>query len=123
MPVNDYELASVIANLFENALICVEKLGEGKRYVDVKIHCPEDHLLVHMQNEYEQEIRFDEHTGLPKSGAGGEHGLGMQSVLAFSDKIGGNIGAYCEEGIFHILLFAKFQDNMRKKGNDYDIKK
>lgn len=123
MPVNDYEFASVIANLFENALVCVKELTGENRYVDAKIHCSQDHLLIHMQNAYKQEIQFDEHTGLPKSRAGGEHGLGMQSVLAFSDKIGGNIGAYCEEGIFHILLFAKFQDNMRKKGNSSALKK
>ncbi len=123
MPVNDYELASVIANLFENALSCVKELEQERRYVDIKIHFPEDHLLIHMQNPYEQEILFDEYTGLPRSRAGGEHGLGMQSVLAFSDKIGGNIGAYCEEGIFHIVLFAKFQGNMRKKGGFSDIKK
>lgn len=123
VPVNDYEFASVIANLFENALLCVKELGPEKRFLDVKIHCSKDHLLIHMQNAYEREIRFDERTGLPQSSAGGEHGLGMQSVLAFSDKIGGNIGAYCEDGIFHIMLFAKFQDNMRKKGNLYDTKK
>lgn len=123
VPVNGYELASVVANLFENALFCVKELKEEKRYVDVKIHCLQDHLLIHMQNAYEQEIRFDERSGLPRSRAGGEHGLGMQSVLAFSDKIGGNIGAYCEGGIFHIMMFAKFQDNMRKKGNVSDLKK
>lgn len=123
VPVNDYEFASVIANLYENALLCVKELGQEKRSVDVKIHCSEAHLLIHMQNAYEREIQFDEHTGLPKSKSGGEHGLGMQSVLAFSDKIGGNIGAYCEEGVFHIMLFAKFQDNMRKKGNVHDTKK
>lgn len=108
IPVDDYEFASVIANLFENALFCAKELEKEKRYVDVKIHCAKDYLFIHMQNMYEQEIKFDEHTGLPLSRSGGEHGLGMQSVLAFSDKIGGNLGAYCEDDIFHIMLFAKF---------------
>lgn len=35
------------------------------------------------------------------------HGLGMQSVQEFSNRIGGNIGCYCEDGMFHIMLFAK----------------
>ncbi len=123
LPVNEYEFASVIANLYENALHCVKELAPEKRCIEAKVHCSKDHLLIHMQNAYEQDIQFDEYTGLPKSKAGGEHGLGMQSVLAFSDKIGGNIGAYCEAGIFHILLFAKFQDNLRRNGNISDLKK
>lgn len=110
--VNVYEFASVVANLFENALFCVKDFEKEKRYVDAKIYCSADHLLLHMQNAYEGELRFDEITGLPRSGAGGEHGLGMQSALAFADKIGGNIGAYCENGLFHIMLFAKFQADM-----------
>ncbi|MDE5932650.1 MAG: GHKL domain-containing protein [Lachnospiraceae bacterium] len=117
VPVNAYEFASVIANLFENALFCVKDFAKEKRYVDAKIDCSADHLLIHMQNVYEEKIQFDEHTGLPQSRAGGEHGLGMQSVLAFSDKIGGNIGAYCENGFFHIMLFAKFREDMRRTGN------
>ena len=46
-------------------------------------------------------------TGLPEYSAGEGHGLGMQSVQSFSDKIGGNIGCYCEDGVFHLMLFAK----------------
>ena len=37
LPVKDYEFASVIANLLENAIIHVKDLKEDKRYVDVKI--------------------------------------------------------------------------------------
>lgn len=123
IPVNAYEFASVVANLFENALFCVKNFTEDKRYVDAKVYCSEDHLLIHMQNAYEEEIVFDESTGLPQSRKGGEHGLGMQSVLAFSDKIGGNIGAYCEDSLFHIMLFAKFREDMRRTGNVRDGEK
>lgn len=106
--VNDYEFALVLANLFENALDCVKDFEKERKYMDVKIHCEGDHLLIDMKNEYDKEIVFDSFTGLPKSKKGGSHGWGMQSVQAFSDKIGGNISCYCESGIFHILLFAKF---------------
>lgn len=108
LPCNDYELASVLANLLENAITHVKDLEKGKRYADIKIHCGEDHLLVETKNEYEGELVFDPFTGLPKSEKGKHHGLGMQSVSAFSDKIGGDIGCFCEDGIFRILLFAKF---------------
>lgn len=108
LPVKDYEFASVIANLLENAITHVKDLGKEKKYVDLKIHGDTDHLLVEMKNQCEKEIIFDPLTGLPKSNKGKYHGLGMQSVSAFADKIGGNIGCFCENGIFKIVLFAKF---------------
>ena len=106
--VNDYEFAAVTANLFENAIMCVQDLEEEKKYVDIKIQCEEDHLFIDMKNPYEKEIILDSLTGLPKSRRGENHGFGMQSISAFADKLGGNIGCYCEGGIFRIILFAKF---------------
>lgn len=109
LPVNDYELAAVIANLLENALMGVKDFEEKKRrYVDAKVHCTEEYLLLQVKNECEKEMIFDSMTGLPKSKKGKDHGLGMKSVSAFSDKIGGNIGCFCEKGIFDIIVFAKF---------------
>ncbi len=108
LPVNDYEFASVVNNLLENALICVSDLVNKEKYVRAKIHCSQEYLLVQVKNEYEKEIIFDPYTGLPRSRKGENHGLGMQSVSAFSNKIGGNIGCYCENGTFNIVIFAKF---------------
>lgn len=107
LPFNEYEFASVIANLLENAISCVSSFQEKEKSVEARIDCTDGHVYVHMQNAYEKEPALDAHTGLPQSEAGEGHGLGMQSVQAFSDKIGGSIGCYCKEGIFHIMLFAK----------------
>lgn len=98
----------VVANILENAINCVTEFVEKQKLVDIKIRCEQDHLLIHIKNEYEKEIVFDSETGLPVSRRGKNHGLGMQSVQAFSDKIGGNLGCYCEQGMFHVMLFAKF---------------
>lgn len=106
--VDNYEFAAVTANLFENAIICVQDLEEEKKYVDVKIQCEEDHLLFDIKNPYEKEIILDSLTGLPKSRRGENHGFGMQSISAFAENLGGNIGCYCEGGLFRIILFAKF---------------
>lgn len=115
VPFNNYEFAAVIANLIENAVRCVSEFQTKEKCIKTKIECDMGHVLIHVQNTYEKEIILDSVTGLPKSQAGEGHGLGMQSVQTFSDKIGGNIGCYCEEGIFHILLFAKM-DGKRGKG-------
>lgn len=108
LPVNSYEFAAVLANLLENAQECVRDFEKEKRYIEGEIRCTEEYLLLHIRNEYRQEIVFSDVTGLPKSNKGKNHGLGMQSILAFSDKLGGNVGCYCEKNIFHIMLFAKF---------------
>ena len=89
IPVNDYEFTLVIANLFENAIICVKDFEENRKNIYVKVNCSEEHLLIHMKNEYDHQIEFDLTTGLPKSTNGENHGLGMQSVLSFSEKTEG----------------------------------
>lgn len=108
VPVNEYEFALVLANLLENAISGLKNIEQEKKYVNAKIHCTKEHLLIDVENECEEEIVFDSITGLPKSKKGAGHGLGMQSVLAFSDKLGGNIDCYCEENRFRIILFVKF---------------
>lgn len=108
IPVNDYEFAMVIANLLENAIFGVKDLKPADKYIKAKIHCTAEHLLIDMENKYSGKIHFDSLTVLPKSIKGEGHGLGMQSVQAFSDKLGGNIDCYCENDQFRIILFAKF---------------
>lgn len=106
--VNEYEFAMILANLLENAVYSVKNLEPSKKYIDAKIHCTKEYLLIDIENECEDEVDFDSITGLPKSKRGKSHGLGMQSVQAFLDKLGGNIDCYCENNRFKIILFAKF---------------
>lgn len=108
IPVNEYEFAMVLANLLENAIHSVKNLDPAKRSINVKVHCNAEHLLIDMENECTQKILFDSTTGLPKSRRGKGHGLGMQSVQAFCDKLGGTIDCYCEDNRFRIIMFVKF---------------
>lgn len=108
IPVDSYGFAMVVANLFENAINCVKDFTERRKFVDAKIRCEKNYLLIHMKNEYEKEVLFDPETGLPVSLRGKDHGFGMQSVQAFADKIGGDLCCYCEDGMFQIVLYAKF---------------
>lgn len=108
LPVNEYEFAMVLANLLENAVLSAKDLEPADKYIHAKIFCSADHLLIDIENKYKGKIHLDSVTGLPKSRRGDGHGLGMQSVEAFSDKLGGNIECYCEDGKFRIILFVKF---------------
>ncbi|MDE6889463.1 MAG: GHKL domain-containing protein [Eubacterium sp.] len=108
IPVNNYEFSAVIANLFENALICVKNFEPEKRTIELKVHCSQKQLFIQTKNAFREKITFDTQTGLPKSKKGEDHGLGMQSMLAFSDKIDGTIDCFCENGVFQMILFARF---------------
>ena len=107
IPVNDYELTLVIANLFENALQCVKTLEQEKRHIEIKIHCLDHRLFIQTKNQYRDEILLDPDTKLPRSRKKGDHGLGMQSVRSFSEKIKGTVGCDTENGIFRITMYAK----------------
>lgn len=107
IPVNEYEFAMVLANLLENAVLGVKNVEASKRYINGKIHCTMEYLLIDMENKCVEEILFDSLNGLPKSNKGKGHGLGMKSIQAFCDKLGGNIDCYCENNQFRIILFAK----------------
>lgn len=108
IPLNEYELALVLANLLENAVFCVKDLHEEKRSVSAKIHCTQSYLLIDMNNAYEGEIHFDPRTGLPQSAKGTGHGLGMQSVAYFSERLGGTLDCCCKDQRFRIILFANY---------------
>ncbi len=108
LPVNEYEFAMVLANLLENAVFSAKDVSSGNKFIDAKIHCTEAYLLIDMENDCEKPPQFDTVTGLPKSSRGKGHGLGMQSVQAFCDKMGGTIDCYCENNRFRIILYVKF---------------
>lgn len=108
IPVNEYEFAMVLANLLENAVFSTKDASSAMKSITAKIHCTEEHLLIDMENDCDREIYFNSITGLPKSRRGKGHGLGMQSVQAFSDKLGGTIDCYCENNRFRIIVYAKF---------------
>lgn len=107
IPVNEYALAVVLANLLENAVFSTKNATPSEKSIDAKIHCTDKYLLIDVENDCDQEILFDSSTGLPKSSRGKEHGLGMKSVQAFCDKLDGTIDCYCENNRFRIILYAK----------------
>ena len=108
LPVNEYEFAMVLANLLENAVFSAKNAAPSENPINAKMHCTSEYLLIDIENDCVQEIRFDSITGLPKSSRGKGHGLGMQSVQAFCDKMGGTIECYCENNRFRIILYVKF---------------
>lgn len=108
IPVNDLELASVIANLLENALDSANELEGNTGSVNILVRCSNEHLVIETENKCAREVVMNPVTRLPISRKGRGHGIGLQSVQAFAKKLDANFDCYYENGTFTVRLFANF---------------
>lgn len=56
IPVNEYALAVVLANLLENAVFSTKNATPSEKSIDAKIHCTDKYLLIDVENDCDQEI-------------------------------------------------------------------
>lgn len=83
LPVNETELATVLANAIENAIQACEKLAPSKRYIEIKsINHP--CFMLQIRNSFDGIVAFNEE-GIPLASKKG-HGFGTRSIVAFCDK-------------------------------------
>ena len=85
LPVDEGELAIVLANALENAIYANLKLPEEQRQIRCKI-VGTPSVMLELSNPCTEEISFDSN-GLPVAQREG-HGLGVQSISAFCRKNG-----------------------------------
>ena len=101
LPVDEAELAVVLANALENAIHANMKLPDKQRQICCKmVGTPT--LLLNISNPYVGEIALD-HEGFPISHQEG-HGLGMQSISAFCRKHGAVCQFKLTDGWFRLML-------------------
>lgn len=87
MSVNEFEFATVVSNLLENAIDAAAEVSEeSRRFVKITAGGVKDKLILNITNGFEKEPRISRITGLPVSEGGRGHGYGMQSVRAFAKK-------------------------------------
>ena len=101
LPVDEAELAIVLANALDNAIRACERLPEAER----SIHCKligRPRLMLELKKPCPGGAEFDE-DGLPVTDQPG-HGFGTQSILAFCRKYGALCRYDCEGGIFSLRL-------------------
>lgn len=108
LPVNDLELASVIANLLENALDSVNELEDKTGSVSILVRCTKEHLVIETENKCAREVVMNPVTKLPVSRKGNGHGIGLQSVQAFAKKLDAHFDCYYENQTFTVRLYAGF---------------
>lgn len=101
LPVNEGELAIVLANALENAIHANLALPQDQR----QIHCRmmgSPSVMLEISNPCTGEITFDSN-GLPVSQREG-HGLGVQSISAFCQKTGAVCQFDLTDGWFRFRL-------------------
>lgn len=108
LPVDGLELASVVANLLENAFYSVKDRPEEDRNIRLLVRFVDNWLIVEVENKCVEDLSLSPDKKLPISSKGEGHGVGLQSVAAFADKINANLGCYYENEIFTVRLAAKF---------------
>lgn len=104
---NEFELATVIANLLENALYAASKVEKKEeKKVKIRIFPVKEQLVLEIMNTFDGKCKISNVTGLPLSERGEEHGYGMRSVKAYANKHHAIFRYSIEDGLFCVRLLA-----------------
>ena len=103
--VNDWQLAVVIGNLLDNAVLACEEMGGEtgarlERNIRVTGRQARGQVLVEVCNTCGGEVVFDSDTGLPVTSRGENHGIGLQSVAHFVERNQAAFDCGVEQGVF-----------------------
>ena len=101
LPVDEGELAVVIANALENAIHANLELPHEQRKIRCKM-VGSPGLMLEISNPYTGNISFDSN-GLPVALKEG-HGLGVQSICAVCKKYGAVCQFDLTDGVFRLQL-------------------
>ena len=101
VPVNETELATVLANAIENAINACEKQPEGKRSLEIQIlNAP--CFMLQVKNSFDGVIAFDD-KGIPIS-PNNDHGFGTRSIVAFCKKNRASYDFKADEKYFYLRI-------------------
>lgn len=105
--VNEFELATVISNLLENAVQAAKEIkNEKERKVMLRIFSVKGQLILEIKNTFDGVCELIDDTGLPISSKGENHGYGLRSVKAYAEKNHAIFGYSVESGMFCVRLLT-----------------
>lgn len=84
--INEFELATVLSNLLENAINATIKLPIHESKIWLKLYPIKNQLLLDISNTFNGNCKISPITGLPISKNGAGHGYGLRSVKAYAKK-------------------------------------
>lgn len=105
--INEFELATVVANVLENALNGAKSIANpAKRYIWLQLYPVKSQLILDISNTFEGTVKISPITGLPISERGAGHGYGLKSIQAYAQKWNAYFQCSLEEGIFHFRMLT-----------------
>ncbi len=106
--INELDFATALSNLTENALnAAAETEDKELRFVTVTAKGVKSQLILEIRNGFGVMPEISKETGLPVSGKGQAHGLGLVSVLNFA-RNNDVVFDYSVEGdVFCVRLLVK----------------
>lgn len=96
------DLAMILSNLIENAILAAAKEVPEERHVSVLVLRRGSVLNLLVRNRFTGSVEFDQE-GLPVTHEAG-HGLGMRSLARFRDKYGANVLCQLADGQFSTYI-------------------
>lgn len=105
--IDEFELATVLSNLLENAINATKKLPVSNRKIWLKLYPVKNQLLLDISNTFDGKCKISPNTGLPTSQNGEGHGYGLRSVKAYTEKWDAIFEYTIEENsIFHLKILT-----------------
>ena len=105
---NEFEYATVVSNLIDNALHATENAKDANnKFISVSIVPVKGMLFLEVMNPYENEIEMSKDDGLPVSKAGEGHGYGMKSIASFAQKHGAEFECTTADHIFRVSIATR----------------
>ena len=106
--INEFELATVVANVLENALNGTKRIADSaKRHIWLQLYPVKSQLILDVSNTFEGSIKISPTTGLPISERGAGHGYGFKSIQAYAHKWDALFQCSIDEGLFHFRMLTK----------------
>lgn len=101
-PYGEMDLCIILANTLENAIHACRESAREDRHIALTLELTENRrLLLAISNDCPRPVELDR-DGMPAAPRREGHGLGLQSVRSVTDKYGGLLRCWWEEGRFSL---------------------
>lgn len=111
------DLYTLVGNAIDNAVEAVRKIeNQEKRIISLSVRKSMNMVLIHVDNEYEGEIRMQ--NGFPVSTKGDflNHGFGMRSMNLIAEKYNGTLSVVPKDHIFNMNILIPVSEEKPDAG-------
>lgn len=104
LEIEAFDYTVVLGNLLDNAIQASEMLPVEDRFIDVEIKYDVGMVIIHVKNNYNGEVKYE--NGVLKSTKyqNKQHGFGMQNIKKIAEKNQGYMKIEHDEKVFHVIV-------------------